>query len=750
MKRNLLSICLYTTALMSHAVMANREPATIYQPDGTALEITLHGDEHMSWLTTSDGFPVVRDDDKFLKYACLKGDSLVSTSIIAHNPTNRTFHELKFLSTFDRRAVSETLKTSKKTLAINETPLIQKADNYTGFKGLVILVEFNDCKFSRNDIATIFTDMISQPDYKGFKSDSGEMIKYTGSVRDYFFDNSSGRFDPQFDVIGPVTIDYPQTYPCAAENNHIIIPAALNAADPLIDYSLYDTDGDGTVEMVYLIFAGAGSNFAGNNGKYLWPHAAQIASVKLDGVRFGRYACSTEFYGRESDRIIDGIGTICHEFSHVLGLPDLYDTDYSTNGQSITPEDWSLMAGGSYLNFARTPCCMSMYERYAIGFATPETISDSDTYSLQAISSSNTGYRINSAIDKEFFIIENRQNVGWDEYLPGHGMLVFRVDSTNAVPWNKNQVNANASRNYYELLRATQAYNDNGTIKDGPGDPFPGNGNVCELTNTTIPSIRSWTGMETGIILTDITELPDGTISFRATTDHPDMSTEDFERCHTTMGQNTDISGNFCIWTLADGASVTAYATEETGQQAVAMIMGSSLTSSVIDKEVDFIKVDIINPTNYTTTIKCMHSPDDGSTWETIKTLDNLEEIRLSAKSRTQAVFKAATAAGGRYRFVEEIGNKTSYINNISFLFTRPYTSSIDNIEDDTDGTFDITLNGGILLMTCPAEGTVDIYHIDGRKITSVETENHRAVCTLPSHGIYIIKQKSYSTKLIY
>ncbi|MDE7443061.1 MAG: M6 family metalloprotease domain-containing protein, partial [Muribaculaceae bacterium] len=438
--RYLLLAYLLTLSLAAHAIIAHPSPATITQPDGSTVEIKLHGDEYLSFTTTIDGFTLILDNDGFMKYAVLANDSLLSSDIVAHDASLRSKTEKQWLSKtphylVPKHSAAEAMSKRRNVSMAPALSLSQQASqayNYDKFKGLVILVEFNDCKFSRDDINQIFTDMITKENYDGFVSSAGNKIQYTGSVRDYFYSNSMGRFNPNFDIVGPVTIDYAQTYPCASENNHIIIPAALKAADPLVDYSLYDTDGDNAVDMVYFIFAGAGSNYAGNNSHYLWPHAAQVgSSMSLDGVKFKRYACSTEFYGQEKDRIIDGIGTICHEFSHVLGLPDLYDTDYATNGLSTSPEDWSIMAGGSYLNYARTPCCYSLYERYALGFASPEKITSAGEYSMQTIGQSNTGYRIDSSIQNEYFLLENRQNVGWDAHLPGHGMIVFRVDSTS-------------------------------------------------------------------------------------------------------------------------------------------------------------------------------------------------------------------------------------------------------------------------------------------------------------------------------
>ena len=169
---------------------------------------------------------------------------------------------------------------------------------------------------------------------------------------------------------------------------------------------------------------------------------------------------------------IDGIGTICHEFSHVLGLPDFYDTNYDKDGkeESNHPGDWSVMAGGSYLNIGRTPAGCSLYGRCSVGFCDedPELLTGKGDFMLPPLSDTQAkGYRINTPVNNEFFLLENRQKTKfkWDSELPGSGMLVFRVDRTKTSVWDmsSNEVNANPNHMYYELIRANgSCYNLHG------------------------------------------------------------------------------------------------------------------------------------------------------------------------------------------------------------------------------------------------------------------------------------------------
>lgn len=240
--------------------------------------------------------------------------------------------------------------------------------------------------------------------------------------------------------------------------------------------------------------------------------------------------------------LIDGIGTICHEFSHVLGLPDFYDADYEEDGQSNDPGDWSVMAAGCYANYDRTPVGYSLYERYAVGFMDePPVISSPGNMMLDPLPllTACSGYRINTPVDNEFFLLENRQQAAfkWDAFLPGSGMLVHRVDKTKTSVWDYNTVNTNPDHNYYELVRAGGAhsytYKEKRHFESTAADVFPGDDHVTELGNTTSPAnLLSWSGKpcpyelsniqmtEEGLITFDVksTDIPEGIVELRTHT----------------------------------------------------------------------------------------------------------------------------------------------------------------------------------------------------------------------------------------
>ena len=521
------SLLWYTVSTM--AVPAYRGTAQVRQPDGSYITLRLHGDEWMNFNTTVDGYSVVKDQRGYYVYAEKKNGILQSTSCVAHDVSKRSLDEQAFLAHVKKYQTPEmsTLVADMKA-RVETTGAQRRAQrraakyDFSKFKGLIVLVQFNDKEFSRPDYKDIITDMVNKKDYKGYDNK-----KMPGSVHDYFSDNSDGKFQPEFDVVGPYTVDFSQ-YDCniKGEKTDEVLLAALDSVDVDVNFKDYDGDGDSMVDLVFFVMAGNGANFVGNDENLWWPHRAQIWNrkeydkgrdpyVRKDGVLIWDYASSTELAGytnQPSSIYIDGIGTICHEFSHVLGLPDFYDSNYEDDGESITPGDWSLMAQGCYLDNGFTPAGYSLYERYSVGFTDePEKIAAEGSYTLDPLHLSQTGFRIDSPEKNEFFLFENRQNgqFKWDAYLPGHGMLVYRIDLSNKKVWQENKVNANAERNYYELIRAGGPENANTNY-----DVFPGRGKVTTLHNGTKPAnLKTWSGKAAKWGLFNIRE-DNGIVSF--------------------------------------------------------------------------------------------------------------------------------------------------------------------------------------------------------------------------------------------
>lgn len=336
----------------------------------------------------------------------------------------------------------------------SSNPQEEKLNNFptTGeVHSLVILVQFADTKFSTvgSDAHQFFNSMLNEP---GFTYSNGA----NGSARDFYVNSSNGKFQPQFDVIGPVTLPKKYSYYGANKGSSTDNPVALEEfvreactlADPLVDFSQYDHNQDGFVDNIYFFYAGKGEADSGD-GNAIWPHSAYYAdiakeagatqkSLKLDGIEVGNYTCSNEINGTVIKPQPAGIGTFVHEFGHVLGLADHYDIYYGM--ATFTPGSFDTMDRASYNNNGNTPAAFSAYERACLGWLDLTVLNSGvDTLNvLPDLNDSNKAYvvPVGGTNDEEYFIMENRQQKGWDEFIPGHGMLLWHIDF-DAKTWEK-------------------------------------------------------------------------------------------------------------------------------------------------------------------------------------------------------------------------------------------------------------------------------------------------------------------------
>ncbi|MDO4510802.1 MAG: M6 family metalloprotease domain-containing protein [Bacteroidales bacterium] len=669
----LLLICMMAM-LRASAVPAYPQPVTVTQPDGTTLQIQGHGDEFHNFITTADGYTIVKNEAGYYVYALLQGDKIAPSQRIARNLDRRSADDRAFLQATGKMLTESAAKRSAQK-ARHQVATKESDSYYQNFRGLVIMISFKDRGFSRSDIHSIYDHMFNDYDYQGYTKIDGSADVYgsmfIGGVRDYFSVNSMGKFEPQFDVIGPIQVDW-NSYDVKQVNYAAdIFAEAIEKADAQVDFSKYDADGDGVIDMMYFVVAGYGANYSGNSTDYLWPHKSSLIYYDLplrDGKRLGKYACSVELYGWESQRlnILEGIGTICHEFSHVLGLPDEYDTNYEEGGQSLHPGEWSVMSGGSYRRYGRCPVGYSAYQRYASGFLVPTVIDKPGEYKLRPMQKFNEAYMLKTPVPNEYFLLENRQRIGWDLDLPGHGMLVFRVDSTNASVWNNNTVNANAAHNYYELLRA------GGKKQDAqPSDPFPGTANVTVISNHTTPSLCTWNGTMNPYTISEITEYSSN-ITFKVEKEGTIFTKiEDFETtgATSTSGAN-DVPGRFCSWNFAK-CNVTAPGSETMcdDKYSVAMKKPSSITSSTPLPFKPFAAtIHFFNPTGTAAKFKLQYMLPTDSVWVDAKP----SEASVAAKTDNIASFTFPSMNEAPIiRVMQTAGSTTAkvYVDNIALTY---------------------------------------------------------------------------------
>lgn len=471
------------------------------QPDGSTVTLGQRGDENFHYFVDADGYPVAIDADGWYRY--IGADGNVTDVAVGNGKRTLAFRQ----TVADKGAIVKNyIERVKPTVKYRNELAPQKVTAMGKKKVLVILAEFADTKFT---IGThdLFNDMMNKRDYNYNGA--------TGSCYDYFYENSMTQYQPQFDVYGPVQLSQGYAYYGEDKAGEVgqdrrageMVKEACQLLDDQIDFSQYDTDGDGFVDYVYVYYPGLGQH-EGGDANTIWPHAHYLqytdaGTLEADGVTIDRYATSNEIQGSGQ---FTGIGVFCHEFSHVLGLPDLYDT---YNSENYSVGYWSLLCRGNYLNEGRTPPNLSSYERSAIGWLKPEELSHPADISMTSLND-NIAYQITTETPTEYYLFENRQRLGWDSFLPGHGMLVWHIDY-NADFWTNNIVNTRPNHLRIDIVEADGAADFETTY----GDPFPGTGNHTAFTDETSPSMLSWAGNRQNKPITDIQESAQGVISFK-------------------------------------------------------------------------------------------------------------------------------------------------------------------------------------------------------------------------------------------
>lgn len=459
MKKNIfISLALLAVCQAVMAVPAKRGVyKTLRLDNGQEIRAMLVGDEHGHFWKGDDGRAYV-----------LNGNSYISV---------------------DEKAIMEKARASRLKANAKTTRRSAPGDpiNFSGYrgnkKGLVILVNFADKKFQNGHDKALFNRITNEEHFH-----EGDFV---GSVADYFKDQSNGQFCLNFDVVGPVTVSKKEAY-YGKNDDYIIdmkademVAEAVNLVKDqnlVTDWRQYDWNGDGMVDQVFLIYAGLGEADGGDEDT-VWPHQSVLGynAVRLgNNLKVDTYACSSELNGTGK---ICGIGTMCHEFSHCLDIPDFYDTgDSGGQGMGI----WDIMDQGVYLADGYHPAGYTSYERWLVGWQEPIELNDEDVTvtNMKSLQDGGESYIIyNKRNRNEFYLLENRQFDNWDASLPNRGLLIVHVDY-NADIWASNGVNSDISHQRVTVVPADGKYEyvyyeDYGIYYTWDGmrtDPFPQNG----------------------------------------------------------------------------------------------------------------------------------------------------------------------------------------------------------------------------------------------------------------------------------
>ena len=460
----LLILFTFTFTLASWAIPAKRGLwKTITLADGQQVKVELRGDEQIHWWQDSLGQRYFKNRNNGTEewYRVTDNDWQESRGAGVASHAKKRMRRNRFHS------------------AMSSDDKVKKAPLKGKHHGIIILVEFSDKSFRSGHNVELYHHIANTPNY--------HENNFKGSVSDYFRDQSGGQFELSFDVIGPIKLK--NNYQYYGQNDDDdndmyageMIAEACKSANNKVNFADYDWNGDGYVEQVVVIYAGEGEA-AGGGTDTIWPHEWDLSysdygkPLFLDGVWIDTYACSSEMDGNS----IDGIGTICHEFSHCLGLPDMYDMDYKNYGMG----SWDIMDSGAYNGNGFRPAGFTAYEKMFCGWQQPIILSNDTVVSeMKAISEGGDTYIIyNDAHPDEYYLLENRQKTHWDSSLIGKGLLITHIDYDKNV-WEWNTVNTNAT--YYDNMyreytnnhqRCTVVHADNSagfTDASIAGDTYP-------------------------------------------------------------------------------------------------------------------------------------------------------------------------------------------------------------------------------------------------------------------------------------
>ncbi|MCF0221623.1 MAG: M6 family metalloprotease domain-containing protein [Fibrobacter sp.] len=479
----------------------------VTQPDGSTVEVRNRGNEHSHFKETRTGQVVKRDSTGFFRPG--KQD------------------------TANHFVPSDSSRYDSAPAALAKGPSISSPYTYRAkptvgnVNILVVLVQFQDTKFISSDANSAIGRIIFEEGY----SDNSSV----GSVADYYKENSLEKFNPQFDVVGPVTVsgsNY-KTYGTYSRYGDYGAQMALGEAlDTLkkqgqIDFKKYDNDGDGFLDYVHMVYAGFGAHDSPQDSA-IWPHRWIFQSPKnlgswFNGLYVEDYSCNAErdwtsYYYDKRSKALFGVGNFIHEFSHLMGLPDMYATNGDTNIYS--PSRWDIMDLGAYNTLNRkgpigtTPPYFSAYERMALGWMTPTKLSKNVSDTLQGVQNNIARQIKNPRDTNEYFLLEYREGVRWDMGLPNRGLLIWHIDFDKTI-WESATIN-NTEHQHIDIEEADGIEGD----ESAGGDVFPG-----AFKMRSFDKFITWNNEDLGYKLTDIAITSDLKCLTFDVTGEPDQDT---------------------------------------------------------------------------------------------------------------------------------------------------------------------------------------------------------------------------------
>ncbi len=586
MKRTLLLILVCIATMSTWASKAFPGFTTVQQKDGTMLTIQLIGNAEFSYNVTTDGVILFHEGNDYFIAKIDENGEISSTGLLAHEAGLRSAEEIAAINAQDKGAFNNTTakRMSRRKANVIPTGIPPYFPSTGSPKVLVILAEFQDVKFRDGNCKEVFESYLNDNGAPTAVGDSTKQSVQVNalSVKGYFKYCSRGAFEPQFDVYGPVTLSNNMNYYGAnsSQSKDIylrdrFVPEVCSLADEAgvnVNFSQYDSNNDGYADLVYIIYAGYGENIGGNSSDCIWPQVWTMpnTTTKHDGKIIFRFGVSNElnFNSEGTDyptNYINGIGLFCHEFSHAMGLPDIYPSNNMTEAAltcNQNMDNWDIMDGGEYGNVGYRPKSYLAWERERCGWMQVEELTQPANITMQTLDAGGKAYKIvNSSNSKEYLMLENIQKTGLDYFAPGHGMLVYRINENKLITgyvnstaldpavaivaadslfmpdWFGKQkkvtvtetgytvdgyndtlnINTILVQKYKNTIMQTTETDKSGTAiynHEAAGDPWPGISNVTEMTGDSYYAFSTVKTFMQGKPVTEIKE-EDGVITFK-------------------------------------------------------------------------------------------------------------------------------------------------------------------------------------------------------------------------------------------
>lgn len=740
---------------------------------GDTIYISIHGDENCKYGSDEDGYTLLQSD-KGWHYASV--DSLGNVSFSDYFLTASHKHTDKTI---------EFLKSTPKGLIPNECVKINKINdaNYSksdkepaigSRKALVILMQFQDTKFSKSP--EDFRCLFNEPDYH----EDGAI----GSVYDYYKWASYGQLNLNSDILGPYTANNNMSYYGRNEgvsgndkNPYELFLEALDYAANEVNLKEYDSDGDGHVDNIHIIYAGYGEE-AGASSNAIWAHEMTFRTITVQGMKIDRYSCAPELRGNMGNGI-SRIGPHCHEIGHALGAMDFYDTDYDTGGKYIGTGKWDIMASGSWNNDGITPADFNPYVKiYNFGWTSAQSLNPNTINTIGTSTEKGNIFRVNTGVSNDFFLLELRDRSLFHSSEPGEGLLIFHIGPNLESRSFSNTINTTFPQQCYvvcassEYQQPSSFVNSYGNI-NSEGCPFPGSLGKMTFDDESTPSARTISGQKTGISISNI-HYDCSNIAFlfnNINNDNPEdpqpdpevsyIWAEDFEQLKLPASwEYKDIlgSGKFDVRTKLStnnnpesptAASGLGYASFTAVPQ---MIIGEYRTTGNVCSR----RIRLADKGGYTLSISARKyngkkkDSNDSIMVTLVDEEEGMEFIIIKEKINNQDVWKTLSVPlPNEYNDFSMIitcnidYGSTLFIDNINI--SEHETSKIDNAISASS----ILIKGNELYISKKKGVSLNIYSLNGICIYSLSSKDDRSEYVTLTKGCYVIRQSDGTKKKI-